>query len=183
MWGIVNRSIAVEQLETGTRLSRAAALSSIARARRDPQFYIVDANLRLISATAGLADAAHPSLPPDIRDAARMLLDRRRSDEALVTPLRDDAILRLVPGVGPESLYVIFVTAARNPIALAAKRYGFTTREIEVLELLLQGKSTGDIAATMSISHLTVLQHVKNVGHKMGVSKRKEIVATLTGVR
>jgi len=91
--------------------------------------------------------------------------------------------LRLVPGVGPESLYVIFVTAARNPIALAAKRYGFTTREIEVLELLLQGKSTGDIAATMSISHLTVLQHVKNVGHKMGVSKRKEIVATLTGVR
>ncbi len=183
MWGNVNRSIAAEQIETGTRLSRAAALSAIARARRDPQFYIVDGNLRLISATVGLADGAHPSLPPDVRDAAQMLLDRRRSDEALVTPLRDDAILRLVPGVGPQSLYVIFVTQARNPIALAAKRYGFTTREVEVLGLILQGKSTGDIAATMSISHLTVLQHVKNIGQKMGVSKRTEIVATLTGVR
>jgi DNA-binding CsgD family transcriptional regulator len=179
----VNRSIAVEHLETGTRSSRAGALSAIARARRDPQFYIVDGNLRLLSATAGLADAACPSLPPDVRDAARMLLDRRRSDEALVSPLPNDAILRLVPCVGPEPLYAIFVTEARNPIALAAKRYGFTTREIEVLALLLQGKSTGDIAATMSISHLTVLQHVKNVGQKMGVSKRKEIVATLTGVR
>jgi DNA-binding CsgD family transcriptional regulator len=35
----------------------------------------------------------------------------------------------------------------------------------------------------LSISDLTVLQHVKNVGIKMGISKRKEIVATLTGVR
>lgn len=178
------RTIAIEQPETGTRLSRGAALSAIARARRDPQFYIVDGDLRLLSATACLSDAAHPSLPPDVRDAARMLLERRRvPGEALVTPLRDDAILRLVPAVGPKSLYVIFVTEARNPIALAAKRYGFTTREIEMLELLLRGKSTGEIAETLSISHLTVLQHVKNVGYKMGVSKRKEIVATLTGVR
>jgi DNA-binding CsgD family transcriptional regulator len=180
----VIRTIAIEQPETGTRLSRGAALSAIARARRDPQFYIVDGDLRLLSATACLSDAAHPSLPPDVRDAARMLLERRSvPGEALVTPLRDDAILRLVPAVGPKSLYVIFVTEARNPIALAAKRYGFTTREIEMLELLLRGKSTGEIAETLSISHLTVLQHVKNVGYKMGVSKRKEIVATLTGVR
>jgi DNA-binding CsgD family transcriptional regulator len=180
----VIRTIAIEQPETGTRLSRAAALSAIARARRDPQFYIVDGNLRLLSATESLADAERPSLPPDVREAARLLLGRRRvPGEALVIPLHDDAILRLVPAVGPESLYVIFVTEARNPIALAAKRYGFTTREIEMLELLLQGKSTGDIAAKLSISHLTVLQHVKNVGQKMGVSKRKEIVATLTGAR
>ncbi len=164
--------------------SRSAALGVIARSRRDPQFYIVDGALRLVSATAGLADSARPSLPDDIREAARILLERRRSgSEALVIQLRHDAILRLVPADGPEPLYVIFVTEARNPIALAAKRYGFTARESEVLALLLQGKSTGDIAATLSISHLTVLQHIKNVGYKMGVSKRKEIVATLTGAR
>jgi DNA-binding NarL/FixJ family response regulator len=178
------RSITVEPAESEAGLSRAALLSAIARKRRDPLFYVVDADLQLMCASAGLANSGRTSLPPEVRDAARMLLERPRlASETLVTPLGERSILRLVPAAGSKPLFVIFVTEARNPIALAAKRYGFTTREIDVLELLLRGKSTGAIARELTISDLTVLQHVKNVGHKMGVSKRKEIVATLVGVR
>jgi DNA-binding CsgD family transcriptional regulator len=170
------------QAERPPARDRVAVLGAIAHARRDPRFYIVDRELRLVSASSGMTDAEHPALPPDVRAAARSLLERRRTGEPLVTSLGGDSILRLVPSDGHESLYVIFVSQSRNPLALAAKRYGFTSREVEVLELLLPGRSTSEVAAALSISDLTVLQHVKNVGIKMGISKRKEIVAALVGV-
>ncbi len=91
--------------------------------------------------------------------------------------------MRVVPTVGGEPLYVVFMSPARDPLARAIERYSFTNREGDVVALLLQGQSTSDIADELCISQLTVLQHVKNVGRKIGVSKRKEIVATLTGSR
>lgn len=169
--------------EHGYGDDRSAALGAIAHARREPRFYIVDRELRLLSSSHGMTDAADRALPLDVHAVVLALLERRHARSApLVAPLRGDSILRLVPTDGPEALYVIFVSQARNPLALAAKRYGFTSRELEVLELLLPGRSTSDIAAILQISHLTVLQHVRNVGHKMGTSKRKDIVAALLGI-
>jgi DNA-binding CsgD family transcriptional regulator len=178
----VNRRT-VAQPETEFARDRAAALGAIANARSDPRFYIVDRDLRVVSASHGMTDASQDGLPPDVHTAVASLLERRPGRNApLVTALRGDSILRLVPADGREPLFVIFVSQARNPLALAAKRYGFTSREIEVLELLMPGRSSTDIAAHLQISHLTVLQHIRNVGHKMGISKRKEIVAALLGV-
>jgi DNA-binding CsgD family transcriptional regulator len=164
------------------RSGGATALSAIARARRDPRFYIVDGDLRLLSASAGLLDSELNCLPADVYAVAQRLLARSRTESAnLTAPLGNDAIVRLVPAAGPGKMYVIFVSEARNPIALATKRYGFTIRESEVLEHVVRGKSTGDIAGVLTISELTVLQHVRNIGKKVGVSKRKEIVAALAG--
>ncbi len=52
-----------------------------------------------------------------------------------------------------------------------------TGREREVLSLLARGLSTGDIAATLSISASTARNHVQNILNKLEVHSRLEAVA------
>jgi DNA-binding CsgD family transcriptional regulator len=64
----------------------------------------------------------------------------------------------------------------------AKKQSGFvmallTQREREVLRLLLDGKSDGDIAPQLGISAKTVSFHVENAKRKLGASHRVRAVA------
>ena len=56
-----------------------------------------------------------------------------------------------------------------------------TRREREVARLVIDGLSTEDIATAMFISVHTVRDHLKMIFGKMGVSRRQDMVATLTG--
>jgi len=56
---------------------------------------------------------------------------------------------------------------------------GLTRRESDVLKLLAQGASTGEIATALAITPATVRRHVHNVLAKLGVHSRLEAV-TLT---
>ena len=58
-------------------------------------------------------------------------------------------------------------------------RYHFSKREIEVAELLLQGKSNKQIALLLGISEHTVEFHLKNIYEKLGVSSRTEAILIL----
>ncbi len=58
-------------------------------------------------------------------------------------------------------------------------RYSFSKREIEVAELLLQGKSNKQIALLLGISEHTVEFHLKNIYEKLGVSSRTEAILIL----
>ena len=49
---------------------------------------------------------------------------------------------------------------------------GLTTREVEVLRLLTQGRSNCAIAAELCISEKTVRNHVEHIYAKLGVSNR-----------
>jgi DNA-binding CsgD family transcriptional regulator len=51
-----------------------------------------------------------------------------------------------------------------------------TVRELEVLRLLSDGRSTFEIAALLGISPMTVQSHVKNVLAKLGVHSKVEAV-------
>lgn len=53
---------------------------------------------------------------------------------------------------------------------------GLTPRELEVLELLAQGKSNPDIAVDLVISRATVKVHVERIIRKLGVSDRTQAV-------
>jgi two-component system, NarL family, nitrate/nitrite response regulator NarL len=55
----------------------------------------------------------------------------------------------------------------------------FTDREVEVLELLVAGMSTAEIAAQLSIRQVTVRRHISHAVHKLHVSTRAEAVALL----
>ncbi|HVT99578.1 MAG TPA: response regulator transcription factor [Acidobacteriaceae bacterium] len=56
-----------------------------------------------------------------------------------------------------------------------ARDYGLTTRELEIVTLVVAGYSNPDIAQRCSISEQTVKHHVSNVFDKLGVSNRLEL--------
>jgi len=69
----------------------------------------------------------------------------------------------------------------RRSVALAdGGRVALTTREWEVVQLLLRGASTADIAEQLGVAPVTVRRHVGSVERKLGVSTRAEVVALLT---
>lgn len=63
------------------------------------------------------------------------------------------------------------------PLILLA--YALTEREAQVAQLVLKGSSTERIAAALTISELTVQQHLKSIFDKVGVRSRRELVAQI----
>lgn len=57
--------------------------------------------------------------------------------------------------------------------------YGFSPREKEVLDHLLQGKSNKQIAFTLGISTNTIEFHLKNIYKKLDVNSRAEAIVSL----
>ena len=58
-----------------------------------------------------------------------------------------------------------------------------TARETHVLELVAEGLTNAEVAATLVISRTTVRTHLENVFDKLGVHTRTAAVAWLNGVR
>ena len=53
-----------------------------------------------------------------------------------------------------------------------------TSRELEVLELIVRGQSNKEIGASLTISEATVKSHINNILSKLGVSDRTQAVTT-----
>jgi DNA-binding NarL/FixJ family response regulator len=69
----------------------------------------------------------------------------------------------------------------RRSFVVADKgRVSLTTREWEVVELLLRSASTSEIATQLGVAPVTVRRHVGSVERKLGVATRAEVVALLT---
>jgi predicted ATPase/DNA-binding NarL/FixJ family response regulator len=64
-------------------------------------------------------------------------------------------------------------TTASTPTALTpSARHGLTPRELEVLRLLVEGRSDKEIGAALFLSHRTVMRHVTGILTKLGVENR-----------
>ena len=57
------------------------------------------------------------------------------------------------------------------------KEWGITAREVEVLELVILGKTNKEIANALIISEHTVKNHLSRIFHKMNVTDRSQIIA------
>jgi NarL family two-component system response regulator LiaR len=78
------------------------------------------------------------------------------------------------PILAPEAAEVL-IKAATAPAAVEAE--GLTTRELEILRLMVSGESNPDIAARIFVSRSTVKFHVSNILMKLGATSRTEAVA------
>lgn len=161
-----------------------AQLLETVLARRAPDFYIVDRALHVqLHRGPGAAQAAE-RLPDDIAAAVQPLVDSHSFDAAVV-PVRRDLAVRVVRLHGTdEPRYALFLETyrGRDLVEAAVKKFALTVREGAVLDLVLRGASTGEIAARLHITDGTVHQHVKNLGAKVGVTRRNAIVATVLGL-
>lgn len=69
------------------------------------------------------------------------------------------------------------------PDLTAKARPKLTPREVQVLHLVCQGKSSGVIADLINLSTPTVEFHVRNVMNKLGVATRLQAVARAVALR
>ncbi len=54
-----------------------------------------------------------------------------------------------------------------------------TPRELEIFKLLIENRTTKEIAISLSISEKTVRNHISNVIGKLGVSSRSQAIIIL----
>ena len=76
------------------------------------------------------------------------------------------------PTLAPEAAQVL-IKAATDP----AQEEGLTSRELEILKLMVHGDSNPDIAEKLFVSRSTVKFHVSNILMKLGTATRTEAVA------
>ena len=59
------------------------------------------------------------------------------------------------------------------------QKHEISSRETEVLNLIIEGASNGEISAKLFISENTVKFHVRNILKKTGCANRTELLAAL----
>jgi DNA-binding CsgD family transcriptional regulator len=77
---------------------------------------------------------------------------------------------------GEDALTLMIECVAADAPPTAARDYGLTTREREILRWLAAGKSNAEIAAILAIRPRTVHKHLEHVFRKLGVENRTAAV-------
>ncbi|HET8630936.1 MAG TPA: LuxR C-terminal-related transcriptional regulator [Thermomicrobiales bacterium] len=82
-------------------------------------------------------------------------------------------------GRAAETVIVLEPVGPRELTWLRTTAYDLSAREREVVELVMRGASTRQIAATLSIAEYTVQAHLSHIFDKVGVRGRRALVQRL----
>jgi DNA-binding NarL/FixJ family response regulator len=108
---------------------------------------------------------------------ARGIVLKESATELLMKSIR--SVMAGQYWVGRESVSDLVATLRelmpRGGEEPAARRYGLTPRELEVISTIVAGYTNKDIAEKFSISEQTVKHHLTNIFDKLGVSNRLEL--------
>ena len=130
-----------------------------------------------------------------------ILLTTYDTPELVVEGLRAGAVGYLLKDCSAEELYTAVRAVARGQVMLQAtsaaqllaglppsslsspsqprsqaETMGLTEREREVLRLIVQGRSNGEIAAELTVSEATVKTHINHIFAKLGARDRTHAV-------
>ncbi len=130
-------------------------------------------------------------LPPVVETAVRQLTaswteDARTWEVGIAVPL-PFMVVRTSPLSGPQGEMKISVVVeryrSRNPLRHAQEKFGMSSRELEVLALVLKGFGTPQIAAALDIAESTAHDHIKRMMLKTRARNRVELAAKTLGWR
>jgi two-component system, NarL family, response regulator LiaR len=123
-------------------------------------------------------------------DARILVLTTYATDEFIFKALRAGAqgyllkdasaneLLGAIHSIHPGQTLLAPAVAARLVMGVSASgQESLTPRELEVLTLIGQGRSNGEIAAMLSIAPRTAKVHVQNILSKLGATNRTEAVS------
>lgn len=82
-------------------------------------------------------------------------------------------------GRGDETLVIVEPAGPRELAWLRLSAYGLSARERAVVDRVVQGATTGEIAHALSISEYTVQEHLTHAFDKVGVRGRRALVQRL----
>ncbi len=123
-----------------------------------------------------------PMIDPDAEDAERRALAFARREgfgehQVLLLHEAIPPLMTLLPHAVAATQRRERDRAGRD----AAREFGLTSRELEVLELLSQGLLATSIASRLSLSPRTVHKHLGNIYDKLGVHDRLVAVSLARG--
>jgi DNA-binding CsgD family transcriptional regulator len=163
-----------------------------------PGLVMIDTEWQIRSATPGAehwlarlpdGDLRAGRLPSAVLAvAAQSLPDRKRKEPGTVAFSRVLAtdgtwiLLHGAPLQGEDQPRVAVILEPAHPARiypLLMSAYGLTQRERDVVELVLTGSSTAEIAGTLVVSPLTVQNHLKSIFEKTGVRSRRDLVGKI----
>jgi ATP/maltotriose-dependent transcriptional regulator MalT len=110
-------------------------------------------------------------------DPIRTELRNRMEDHAYDDAVRRGGSIPLVQAVSELADLILTGRGGRKQPRPAANHWFLTSREVDVLRLLVQGKSDREIADALFIGSRTVQTHVSNLLSKLEVSNRAEAAA------
>jgi DNA-binding NarL/FixJ family response regulator len=171
---LVADSLSAAGFETHEVETAEAALEFVAE--EAPTLVVLDVNLPAVSGyevCRRLRDRFGPSLP------IVFLSGERTESFDRVAGLLIGADDYVVKPFAPEELVArVQRLLGRNHAAAPPRGLSrLTKRELEVLGLLAEGKSQGDIAGSLVISQKTVGTHIEHILSKLGVNSRAQAVA------
>ncbi len=180
-------------LVDGVEVVGEAADGSIAVAlatKLSPDVVLMDLRMPVLDGTQ--ATAAIMAMRPS---TGVLILTTYSDDESILGALRAGARGYLTKDAGRAELEAAIRSTARGQptfapevgakligrltggVPLAERFPGLTSRELEVLALIADGLSNGEIAARAFISVATVKTHINSIFAKLGVRDRAQVIA------
>jgi len=147
---------------------------------RMPDMSGIEATRRIVEAdpTVGILIVTmsedDESLFAAMRAGARGYIPKDAERAEILSAIRATALGEAVFGASIARRVADFFSAPRS--AAAEPFPDLTDRENEILELIAQGRSNGDIATRLGIASKTVRNHVANVFNKLQVADRAQAI-------
>lgn len=158
--------------ETAVRLLRALGASDVVAAPTvaDARRAAVPRNPDLCVVEATLPDGSGVGLAGDLRAAGwERIVVLSTDDDPFAVRAAVAAGVRCFVGAGSRS------PAAPGPSGPSSLQ-GLSQREIEVLQLVADGRSNRDVGQALGLSALTVKSHLARIARKLGTGDRAEMV-------
>jgi len=148
-----------------------------------PDVTLIDLRMPAVGGVEAITAIRH-----NFPDARLIVLTTYDGDEDIYRSLQAGARGYLLKDVFFEELETairsVHAGSRHIPAAIAmrlAERMvssDLTSREMEVLELIVRGHSNKEIGASLAISEATVKSHINNILSKLGVTDRTQAVTT-----